>query len=413
MQRKLKEQYLIRDCSIDGDSLVVAWQDEARSRFPLEWLRRSVRTEQCFAPDSLEYVDNPLLAEVASQPVRGVELRDQTLVLRWRDEAEAFDGAWLRVQDERLPAELDPRRIQRSWDEAFEIPSLQLEEALEDPSWISGLHRDGILVIRGIEPDDQRAAELALERVAAEIGVLHRRIHPTDINVLIPAPKNIGLDKAYTGGDLEYHTDAPYYDPPPKIALLFCQTIEGGPPPINYFSDGYAVARALEQHHPEEYELLTDTKVNFARRRPRSHHEELGQSQTRYALDTQIFAPFISTDERNNPSVIRIHTRSVTGLAASTSGDRLRAFSGAYRRFNSMFGSDPFVRELVLEPGTLVLFDNHRLGHARSAIDPATRRVANLCYIDEYVWNSRLRLIFAEKADLPERWLKGCSTRAL
>ncbi|MEZ4299802.1 MAG: TauD/TfdA family dioxygenase, partial [Polyangiaceae bacterium] len=366
-----------------------------------------------FAPDSLEYTDNPLLAGVGDPTVQAFEIREDRLLLRWQDEAEEFDSSWLRAHDGPTSTDPDARAGQRLWDSTFRIPTLRYDDALKDPSWITALHRDGILAVHGIQPGDQRAAEIALERIASEIGVLHRRVHPTDINVLVPAPKNVSLDKAYTGGHLEYHTDAPYYDPPPKIAFLFCQSIEGGPTPVNYFSDGYAVARAIEREDPAAYKLLTSTRVHFARRRPRSHHEELGHSQTRYALDTQVLAPFIATDELGLPSILRVHTRSVTGLPPDTPGDRIRAFAAAYRLFNERIGAAPFVREIVIEPGTLIIFDNHRLGHARSAISTATRRVANLCYVDDYIWQSRLRLILAEKAALPERWLKGCSTGTL
>lgn len=88
---------------------------------------------------------------------------------------------------------------------------------LSSSDWILGLNHTGILKVAGIKPADGEAAETALRSIASKIGVLHRRIHPTDINVLMPAPKNVSLDKAYTGGKLEYHTDAPYYEPPPKL----------------------------------------------------------------------------------------------------------------------------------------------------------------------------------------------------
>ncbi len=284
------------------------------------------------------------------------------------------------------------------------------EEALDSSEWISELDKNGILAICGI---DASKTEQAIRSIAAQIGVLHRRVHPTDINVLKPAPENIGLDKAYTNEDLEFHTDAPYYSSPPKIAFLFCQHIDGTEFPINYFADGYKICQELKQSYPEYYKLLTSTPINFARRRPRSHQESPGVGETGYALDIQVFAPAITLDCQGNPAIIRFHLRSFSGFPSHYSNEHINEYAKAYRLLNHLFEQDEFSTSTVIEPGTMVIFDNHRLVHARSKIADTANRIGNLAYIDEYVWESRLRRRFVQEAQMPDYRLKGCTIQAL
>ena len=63
MTRPLKNQFVIRDYRITEGDVVVTWQDGKESTFGQRWLKTSVRNDGRFATDSLEYVENPLLAE--------------------------------------------------------------------------------------------------------------------------------------------------------------------------------------------------------------------------------------------------------------------------------------------------------------------------------------------------------------
>ena len=68
---------------------------------------------------------------------------------------------------------------------------------------------------------------------------------------------------------------------------------------------------------------------------------------------------------------------------------------------------------MVLRPGTLVVFDNMRVLHGRSAVHPRTSRVVHGAYIADEVWRSRCRIINGQKSGLEDRWLRGCTDEAL
>ena len=408
--KTLKKKFTISKYHVDSDILHITWEDGQRSQFSSSWLKSCVRNSTRFATDSLEYLDCPLNTELEQCYIKAVRVENNHLHIDWDDESEAFSGSWLRVQDEHLINQSSQSQYGNLWSDAFQMSTITQEQALASTEWISELDKNGILRIHGIDTNN---AESAIRSIAAKIGVLHRRIHPTDINVLKPAPKNVGLDKAYTNEDLEFHTDAPYYPSPPKIAFLFCQRLEGTEFPINYFSDGYKICQELKKSYPEYYRLLTSTLVNFARRRPRSHHESAGVEQTDYAFDTQIFTPAITLDPQGNPTIIRFHFRSFTGFPSHYSSEHINEYAKAYRLFHHLLKQDKFSTNTVIEPGMMVVFNNHRLVHARSKISNTANRIGNLAYIDEYIWESRLRLLLSQQAQLPSHWLKGCTTQAL
>src|SRR5207244_1982936 len=69
-------------------------------------------------------------------------------------------------------------------------------------------------------------------------------------------------DLAYTSLALDPHADNPYRAPVPGIQLLHCLVNEtsGG---LSTLVDGFAVAQALRERHPQAFALLASTPVRF------------------------------------------------------------------------------------------------------------------------------------------------------
>ena len=67
----------------------------------------------------------------------------------------------------------------------------------------------------------------------------------------------------------------------------------------------------------------------------------------------------------------------------------------------------------MIKPGTMALYDNHRLLHGRGPIHAESSRVVIGGYISKEIWDSRWRLIFGKKSGLPPKWQYGCDLKSL
>ncbi|AOY84269.1 TauD/TfdA family dioxygenase [Moorena producens JHB] len=405
MKKVLKKEFQVKSVSLSGKNVEIVWQDNCKSSFDLNWLQMSTRSSKKFSADSYEYTDCPIYNTFQEVAVDKVQLSNNKILIDLGSGIEEIDASWLRAQDATVSYSLPAFEDKVQWSNSFSILEHSYDEAIESNQWISDLDKFGIVTIKGVSPDD---LEEKLDKITKKVGVLRRRFHPTDINVIEPKPNNISLDKAYTGGTLEYHTDAPYYDLPPKIAFLACKKLEGEPP-INYFCDGFKAASELKETHKEAYNILSTYLVNLARRRLRSHQEDSSIEHSLYSWDTQTLTKIIVTNGFGEPEIIRIHSRSFSGFPSDYSGIQIKKFIEAYGGFLDLIKQDRFNVQMKLEPGNIVIIDNHRLVHARSKIQGNTARMIYSCYIDEYIWNSRLRFLLGERAEMDDVWLRGCT----
>jgi gamma-butyrobetaine dioxygenase len=173
-------------------------------------------------------------------------------------------------------------------------------------------------------------------------------------------------DLAYTSIALDPHTDNPYRTPVPGIQLLHCLVNEtrGG---LSTLVDGFAVAQALREHHPEAFRILSGTPVRF-----------------RYVdVDAEITAsaPLIELDVCGELRSIHFSPR--LDYVPLFAPERLDAYFRARRLFDHSLRAPGFEIRFLLAAGDLVMFDNCRLLHGRTAFNPAEGlRHLQGCYID-------------------------------
>ncbi len=171
---------------------------------------------------------------------------------------------------------------------------------------------------------------------------------------------------AYTAVGLDLHTDNPYRDPTPTLqALHFIEAAgEGGE---SQFVDGFAHAAALRAAAPARFEVLAATAVEFAYR---------GPAGERYSAR----APVIETAPgESEVKAVRVNHRSLAPLplASGVVEAWYEAYLDFYRRMNT-----PAARlERKLAPGDMVVFDNRRVLHGRSAYNGG-RRWLQGCYAE-------------------------------
>jgi len=173
-------------------------------------------------------------------------------------------------------------------------------------------------------------------------------------------------DLAYTALSLDPHTDNPYRTPVPGIQLLHCLSNEtrGG---LSTLVDGFAVAHALRQQERAAFDILTSTPVRF--------------KYIDASTELTASAPPIELDVTGALKAVHFSPR--LDFVPLFEPQRLDAYYRARRAFDHRLRAPQFEIRFLLGAGDLVMFDNCRLLHGRTAFDPAEGlRHLQGCYID-------------------------------
>ena len=183
-------------------------------------------------------------------------------------------------------------------------------------------------------------------------------------------------DLAYTGLHLTPHTDNPYRNPlPPCIQILHCieNEVSGG---YSTLVDGYTVSEILKKEKPEYYDILSTVKVRFR------------------FIDKDVvlesWSELIHLDQNKNFKSVRFSTR--LDYVPILEKKELELYYEARKYLSDLYNSDKFRIEFKLMPGDLMMMDNHRLLHGRTAFNPNEgRRFLQGCYLDFDSTEGKLR----------------------
>ena len=178
-----------------------------------------------------------------------------------------------------------------------------------------------------------------------------------------PDPVNL----AYTPRGLALHTDNPYRDPVPTLQVLHClnASAAGG---ATRFGDGFNAAERLRADSPEAFAVLAAHEVGF-----RSHDRTCDLRASGKIIDVDV-------DAAGTVVGVRVNHRSMEPPILHS--DVLPHFYAAYRRFCELLAEPGASIELTLSEGDVVVFDNRRVLHGRSAYPATERRHLQGCYAD-------------------------------
>jgi gamma-butyrobetaine dioxygenase len=211
-----------------------------------------------------------------------------------------------------------------------------------------------------------------LEAIVSRFGHIRQTNYGRLFDVRV---EQAAANLAFTHLGLAPHTDNPYRDPPPSLQLLHCLHADatGGQ---TLLVDGFAAAQHLRAAKPAAFETLAATLVRFA------------WADADIALEA--WAPVIERDARGDVIGVRVNDRSMTG-------DDSPAWRAAYRAFTALL-SDPSAHCLfTLGPGDVLIFDNRRMLHGRTAY-AADARWLQGCYAGKDGLLGRLRALELREA---------------
>jgi gamma-butyrobetaine dioxygenase len=174
------------------------------------------------------------------------------------------------------------------------------------------------------------------------------------------------IDLAYTALFLDLHTDNPYRSPVPGVQLLHCLVNEttGG---LSTLVDGFAAAEALRSRDPRAFEILARLPVRF---RFRDADNELVRS-----------ASLLEVDGTGALQAINFSPR--LDFVPLLPPGELTAYFEARKALDQLLRSPQYEIRFLLNSGDVMMMDNRRLLHGRTAFDPRQGlRHLQGCYID-------------------------------
>jgi len=255
------------------------------------------------------------------------------------------------------------------WDAATADPDAVI-------AYLDGFFRFGFAVLRGTP------TELGtVRRVADRLGYISGNNFGWVFDVRAEATPT---DLAYTPIALSAHTDQPYRRPVPGIQLLHCLRNDA-PGGDSTLVDGLAAAVALAADDPDAHAALAGVETEW--RYDTGDDTVVGRGRVlEYEPDGRFH---------------RIRFSTKLDSPVPSPGVDLAAYYRGRRRLAEWL-DDPAHRLVFrLEPGDVVVFDNHRLLHGRTAFDPSLgSRHLQGCYIDHDGPDTMYRLAVRRRASM-------------
>ena len=326
-------------------TLTVRWPDGAEIALSAGWIRHSCACEACLHPSGQRLIDIASLAP------------DATIA------AAHLDGTELVVDVDQHPVRLRLDALEPA--QPGEVPT---QRWASDPEWLrqTAVPGDADLTSMltqvathgiGLAVDVECAPGAVLE-FARRCGFVRSTNYGDLFDVRSVADPN---NLAFTSLGLPLHTDNPYRDPVPTVQILHClqNSASGG---VSMFADGFGAAEQLRTVDPAAFEVLRSTPVDF-----------------RFAdavTDLRATKPVIGVGVDGAIESVRLNNRSMQPVASPTS------FYEALARFTEIVNDPACIAQIRLGPGDVVVFDNRRVLHARSAFQADGDRHLQGCYID-------------------------------
>ncbi len=352
----------------------ITWADDSVAEFPYIWLRDN--DPDGFHPDTKERVFDLTSVPLDVHPV-SFSIADDDLVVTWpqKQQPSVYSFAWLRRHQPGRRRD-DPATVGRElWnaDTLRRLPRFDASrcaasaEVLYDA--LRTIKRLGIVIVDGLEDS------LDASHAFGELVGFRRRTNFGDMfNVASkPDPNNL----AYTSLPLPLHTDLPNQELIPGYQLLHCfrNRAQGGE---SVFADGFQVCEDLRNEAPDDYEILKRVPLPW-RFHDRNH-------------DIRRHRPIISEREDGTPDyfVFNAHIADIPDMEA----DVLYRFYSVYQRLMRRIRKPRYAVHHLLAEGEMVVFDNARVLHGRTAFDAGSgERHLRGYYIERNEVDSRIRVL--------------------
>ena len=230
----------------------------------------------------------------------------------------------------------------------------------------------GICLINNLPPRQGQ-----LESFAASLGVVVGTETGKVFEILVKSQEDF-KSVAHLNNDLIPHQDDSYREAFPSIIFFHCLAAADDNSGQSVYVDGFLVAEVLRRKKPEAFDLLSQYAIGFCKKYGDIHMEAR--------------SPLINLDEEGRIIGVRISNLFVAPLDLPET--LVESFYAAYRQLMELYTNPQYQLLLSLQPGDLVILDNHRVLHGRTAIQTENQnRHLRHCYVDrDYLYSQWRRL---------------------
>lgn len=364
-------------------SVRVDWGDAHQSVFHHVWLRFNCVCEQCGDLDS--GIGTLLITDVPKDITPAKVWLDELgrLLVEWGNDGHqsSFDPVWLRAHCYSAHERKRRRHQPRLWDASLmdDLPRCDYDQVMTDDSSRLNLFEQicdlGFSIMHGAP-----ATPAALERVGSSFGHLESTDILGRITDLYTSPEKVFITD--TPLPIPKHTDYCYRHAPSGIQFFQgVKTSGGGGESV--FGDGFKIAAVLRETEPEAFDLLSRVPLQFYR----------------YTKDKNAFYSeglAISLNQWGEVVGFRYANR-VTAAPLDLPEELVEPIHDALRKLVTLMNEPGLEVRHLLEPGDIVIFDNQRVLHGRTAYDDNQgERHIRRCQVAREDFHSRLRLLMIE-----------------
>jgi len=373
---------MLSDATIKGRELELRWSDRRpASLLPLLWLR-----DHCTAPESQHpetrqrLVDTFRIPEDLSARRVALEEGGRTLCIEWSGDGHIsrFDAqflAGLRANPDVLPVG------RTTWDRdamSSSVPQVAYQRFMADDSvlkdYLEAVARYGFCFVEGVP-----ATPEATRAVATRIAYIRETIFGGYWDFTANMEHK---DTAYTSMAIGPHTDGTYSFDAPGYQMFHCLLADctGGE---NTLIDGFRVAEIMRRDDPSAYRTLTEVAIPG---------QYLDDSRGVHLMARR---PLFRLDDSGE--LVQVSYNNLDRAPFALDPERQRAFYRALAAFDRLCQDPTLQHRRRLLPGSVLLFDNWRVLHARDAYT-GRRRLAGV-YMNKEDVESRLRFLRARAGE--------------
>ncbi|KAI0784502.1 mitochondrial protein [Abortiporus biennis] len=361
---------------IDDRKVVIGFENGEWARFHHMWLRDHCRCPQCFHSVTKQRLVNTFEIPRDIKPMK-VESKPEGLEVIWpssQPHVSIYPWSWLRHNsyDPQLPNQQSLSSEKILWGSKIceTPPTVAYEDvtASDDRGlykWISNVDKFGFSFVSGV-PATTEATEELVER----IGFIRKTQYGEFWDFTADLSRG---DTAYTNIALGAHTDNTYFTDPCGLQVFHLLSHTEGSGGETLLVDGFYAASLLKELHPEAYEVLSKVGV------PAHAAGEMGNI---YTPTPQGAYPVLS-HANGELTQVRWNNDDRSVMNRLPPAD-LEAWYDAIRLWNKFLTSSDSEYWVQLSPGTVVVVDNHRVLHGRSAFTGKRRMCGAYVGVDEY-----------------------------
>jgi gamma-butyrobetaine dioxygenase len=358
----------------EGDRIALDLDRGRSARLSTRWLRLACECAICGDTASgkrwLTPADVPAEVRVAS-----IEASDEVVVV-WEDgHVSRYDSGFLanHAGSDREAARFRPELW--SSDLGARLGRFAFDAVVEDDEMLFGslraLRNHGIAMLTGVPAEAE-----ATMRIAGRYGPIRETSYGKVFDLISRPDARVAGETARAQIP---HTDEPFRYSPPGFIFFHAIRTGAGTGGTSLMVDGFHVAELMRTGTPELFELLTRHGVTF-------HREHAGE--VFFAAEAHV----ISLDAAGQVTGIRYNDRCIAPQTAP--GDDIDSLIEALAELTRLICDPQNQFQHQLQPGEVLVFDNQRVMHGRSAFDPtlAVRHLRS-CNIDRDGVHSAFRTL--------------------